>query len=100
MIDFFVCEKIILKERIVSVMNIIEQEIQFEGSLKQRLKVTCEFSKVNPPFIKSRIRKIKKTNLSYIEAHKVIIKNINMLVMIYITTVFLKAIIIKLLMVL
>ena len=74
MVDFFVCEKIILKERMVSVMKIIKEEIQFEESLKQRLEFICEFSKVSPTFIKGSIRKIEKTNLSYIEPHKVIVK--------------------------
>ena len=83
MVDFFVCEKIILKERMVSVMKIIKQEIQFEESLKQRLEFICEFSKVSPTFIKGSIRKIEKTNLSYIEPHKVIVKNITLLVFNY-----------------
>ena len=65
MVDFFVCKKIILKERMVSVMKIIKQEIQFEESLKQRLEFICEFSKVNPTFINGSIRKLDKTNLSY-----------------------------------
>ena len=56
-------------------MKIIKEEIQFEESLKQRL----EFSKVSPTFIKGSIRKIEKTNLSYIEPHKVIIKSITFL---------------------
>ena len=60
----------------VSVMKIIKQEIQFEESLKQRLEFICEFSKVTPTFIKGSIRKIEKTNLSYTEPHKVIVKNI------------------------
>ena len=50
-------------------MKIIKQEIQFEESLKQRLEFICEFSKVSPTFIKGSIRKIEKTNLSYIEPH-------------------------------
>lgn len=83
MVDFFVCEKIILKERMVSVMKIIKEEIQFEESLKQRLEFICEFSKVSPTFIKGSIRKIEKTNLSYIEPHKVIVKNITLLVFNY-----------------
>ena len=83
MVDFFVCEKIILKERIVSVMKIIKEEIQFEEGLKQRLEFICEFSKVSPTFIKGSIRKIEKTNLSYIEPHRVIIKNITFLVFNY-----------------
>ena len=64
-------------------MKIIKEEIQFEESLKQRLEFICEFSKVNPTFIKGSIRKIEKTNLSYIEPHKVIVKNTTLLVFNY-----------------
>ena len=64
-------------------MNIIKEELQFEESLKQRLKFICEFSKVTPTFINGSIRKIEKTNISYIEAHRVIIKNITFLVFNY-----------------
>ena len=83
MVDFFVCEKIILKERMMSVMKIIKQEIQFEESLKQRLEFICEFAKVTPTFINGSIRKLDKTNLTYIEPHRVIIKNITFLVFNY-----------------
>ena len=55
-------------------MNIIKEELQFEESLKQRLEFICEFSKVTPIFVNGSIRKIEKTNLSYIEPHRVIIK--------------------------
>ena len=75
MVDFLFAFKNIIQERIVSVMKIIKQEIQFEENLKQRLEFICEFSKVTPTFIKGSIRKIEKTNLSYIEPHKVIVKN-------------------------
>ena len=64
-------------------MQIIKEEIQFEESLKQRLEFICEFSKVTPTFINGSIRKIDKTNLSYIEPHRVIIKNITLLVFNY-----------------
>ena len=46
-------------------MNIIKEELQFEKSLKQRLEFICEFSKVTPTFINGSIRKIEKTNISY-----------------------------------
>ena len=55
-------------------MKIIKQELQFEESLKQRLEFICEFSKVTPTFITGSIRKLEKTNLTYIEPHRVIIK--------------------------
>ena len=64
-------------------MKIIKQEIQFEENLKQRLKFICEFSKVSPIFINGSIRKIEKTNISYIEPHRVLVKNITLLVFNY-----------------
>ena len=60
-------------------MKIIKEPIQFEESLKQRLDFICEFVKVTPIFINGTIRKIDKTNLSYIEPHRVIIKGITFL---------------------
>ena len=56
-------------------MKVIKQELQFEETLKQRLEFICEFSKVTPTFINGSIRKIDKTNLSYIEPHKIIVKD-------------------------
>ena len=64
-------------------MQIIKQELQFEESLKQRLEFICEFAKVSPIFINGSIRKIEKTNLTYIEPHQVIIKDITFLVFNY-----------------
>ena len=64
-------------------MNIIKEELQFEESLKQRLEFICEFSKVTPTFINGSIRKLEKTNLTYVEPHKMIIKNITFLVFNY-----------------
>lgn len=64
-------------------MKIIKKELDFEESLKQRLEFICEFAKVTPTFINGSIRKIEKTNLSYIEPHRVIIKNTTFLVFNY-----------------
>ena len=64
-------------------MKIIKLEIQFEENLKQRLKFICEFSKVSPIFINGSIRKIEKTNISYIEPHRVLVKDITLLVFNY-----------------
>lgn len=75
MVDFFVVKKVIqsLKERMVLEMKIIKEELRFEENLKKRLEFICEFSKVTPIFINGSIRKIDKTNISYIEPHRVII---------------------------
>ena len=64
-------------------MQIIKEQLQFEESLKQRLEFICEFSKTTPVFINGSIRKIDKTNLSYVEPHRVIVKNITLLVFNY-----------------
>ena len=64
-------------------MQIIKEQLQFEESLKQRLQFICEFSKATPIFINGSIRKIDKTNLSYVEPHRVIVKNITLLVFNY-----------------
>ena len=50
-------------------MKIIKQELQFEECLKQRLEFICEFAKATPTFINGSIRKLEKTNLTYIEPH-------------------------------
>ena len=64
-------------------MKIIKQELEFEECLKQRLEFICEFSKVTPTFINGSIRKLERTNLTYIEPHRVIIKNVIFLVFNY-----------------
>ena len=64
-------------------MKIIKEELQFEESLKQRINFICEFAKVKPTFINGSIRKIERTNIAYIEPHRVIIKNTTFLVFNY-----------------
>ena len=64
-------------------MQIIKEELQVEESLKQSLEFICEFAKANAIFINGSIRKIDKTNISYIEPHRVVVKNITLLVFNY-----------------
>ena len=79
---FFVYEKI-FQQKGGLFGKLIKQELEFEECLKQRLKFICEFSKVTPTFINGSIRKLDKTNLTYIEPHRMIIKNISFLVFNY-----------------
>lgn len=64
-------------------MKIIKEELRFEENLKKRLEFICEFAKVTPTFINGSIRKLEKTNLTYVEPHRVIVKNITFLVFNY-----------------
>ena len=59
------------------------QELEMESNLKQRIEFICEFCHIKPTIINGSIRKIDKTNISYIEPHRVIIKNITFLVFNY-----------------
>jgi len=71
-------------------INIIKQEIAFDESLKQRLEFICEFSHTTPTFINGFIHKVDKTNLSYVEPHKIIIKGITFLAFNYSNEVYIK----------
>jgi len=71
-------------------LNIIKQEIEMEKGLKQKLEFICDFCNTTPTIINGSIRKLDKTNLTYIEPHKVIIKNITFLVFNYSTDIYIK----------
>ena len=71
-------------------INIIKQEIPIDESLKKKLEFICDFCNTTPTFINGNIRKIDKSNLAYVEPHKVIIKNITFLVFNYSTDIYIK----------
>ena len=71
-------------------LNIIKQEIEMEKGLKQKLEFICDFCNTTPTIINGSIRKLDKTNLTYIEPHKVIIKKITFLVFNYSTDIYIK----------
>ena len=56
-------------------IKIIEQEISFDDTLKKKLEFICDFCNTTPTIINGSIRKIDKTNLTYIEPHRIIIKD-------------------------
>ena len=57
-------------------INVIKKEINMEESLKKRLEIICDFCNTTPTIINGSIRKIDKTNLNYVEPHRIIINNI------------------------
>jgi len=74
--DWFFCVlKTILQRKDGIMVNIIKEELPIEESLKRKLELICEFSKTTPTIINGNIRKIDKTNLTYIEPNRIIIKN-------------------------
>lgn len=71
-------------------VNIIKEEIALEELLKKKLEFICDFAKVKPTIINGSIRKIDKTNLTYIEPHRIIINNITFLIFNYSNEIFIE----------
>ena len=71
-------------------VNIIKEEISLEESLKKKIEFICEFAKVKPTIINGNIRKIDKTNLTYIEPHRIIINNTTFLAFNYSNEIFIE----------
>ena len=56
-------------------VNIIKEELPIEEHLRKKLELICEFAKTTPTIINENIRRIDKTNLTYIEPNRIIIKD-------------------------
>lgn len=56
-------------------VNIIKEELPIEESLRKKLELICEFAKTTSKIINGNIRKIDRTNLTYIEPNRIIIKD-------------------------
>ena len=71
-------------------VNIIKEEIPIEQELKKKIEFICEFAKTTPTFINGNIRKIDKTNLTYIEPNRIIIKGTTFLIFNYSNEIFIE----------
>ena len=71
-------------------LNIIKEKISLEESLKKKIEFICEFAKVQPTIINGSIRKIDKTNLTYIEPHRIIINDTTFLAFNYSNEIFIE----------
>ena len=76
-------------------INIIKEKLEIDETLKRRLEIICDFCNTTPKIINGSIRKVDKTNLSYIEPHRIIIKNNTFLVFIYSNEVYINNLIKK-----
>ena len=71
-------------------VNIIKEEIEIEESLESRLRVICDFCNTTPTIINGSIRRIDKTNLTYIEPYRIIINNTTFLAFNYSNEIFIE----------
>ena len=71
-------------------VNIIKEELPIEQELKKKIEFICDFAKITPTIINGNIRKIDKTNLTYIEPNRIIIKNTTFLIFNYSNEIFIE----------
>ena len=71
-------------------VNIIKKELSLEESLKKKIEFLCDFTNTKPTIINGNIRKVDRTNLIYIEPHRIIINNITFLAFNYSNEIFIE----------
>ena len=71
-------------------INIISKEIPIEKDLQKKIEFICDFCKVKYTIINGNVRKIDKTNLTYIEPHRIIINNTTFLAFNYSNDIFIE----------
>ena len=69
-------------------MEIIKKEIIIEEDLKQKLEIICSFCNTTPIIENGSLRTIERTNLAYVEPHRIIIKGITFLAFNYETSIY------------
>ena len=71
-------------------VTITKKELEIDNELKNKIEFICSFCNTSPTIINGNIRKINKTNLNYIEPHRIIIKGITFLVFNYSNEIFIE----------
>ena len=71
-------------------INIVKKELEFDDELKKKIEFICSFCNTTPTIINGNIRKIDRTNLSYIEPHRIIINNTTFLAFNYSNEIFIE----------
>lgn len=71
-------------------ISITTKELEIENDLKRKIEFICDFYNIKPTIINGNIRNIDKSNLSYVEPHRIIIKDITFLVFNYSNEIFIE----------
>ena len=71
-------------------VNITKEKLEIDNELKKKIEFICSFCNTTPTIINGNIRKINKTNLNYIEPHRIIIKGITFLAFNYSDEIFIE----------
>ena len=71
-------------------VNITKKKLEIDNELKKKIEFICSFCNTTPTIINGNIRKVNKTNLNYIEPHRIIIKGVTFLVFKYSNEIFIE----------
>ena len=71
-------------------VTITKKELEIDNESKNKIEFICSFCNTTPTIINGNIRKINKTNLNYIEPHRIIIKGVTFLVFNYSNEIFIE----------
>ena len=69
-------------------VRVITQEIEIDESLKKKIEFICSFCNTTPVIENGSLRTIERTNLAYVEPHRIIIKGITFLAFNYETSIY------------
>lgn len=69
-------------------ISITTKELEIENDLKRKIEFICDFCNTKPTIMNGNIRNIDKSNLSYVEPHRIIIKGITFVVFNYSKTLY------------
>lgn len=69
-------------------ISITTKELEIENDLKRKIEFICDFCNTKPNIINGSIKNIDKSNLSYVESHRIIIKGITFLAFNYSKTLY------------
>jgi len=61
-------------------LEITKEELDIDISIQRKVDVISSFCKTKAKYINGSIRRVKKTNLVYIEPHRIIINNLVFLI--------------------
>ena len=69
-------------------INIVRKKLEIDIELKKKIEFICDFCNTTPTFINGNIRNVERSNLSYTEPHRIIIKGITFLAFNYSKTLY------------
>ena len=77
-------------------LEIIDKELEIDDTLKTRISLICSLVHIKPVFHNGSLKKIKYSNIVYVEPHRIDVKNITILAFNYSNEVYINNIYTKL----